>query len=76
MRSKDCELGDRTYGYRGLADMFLHTYSLRELRQDLAASGWQTRHILPLTPESDAELRHRWILPSLRAGGFIAVAQR
>lgn len=66
--------GDRTYAYRGLADMFLHTYSLRELHADLRASGWQLRRTLPLTLIGDDVLGWpRW-LPGLRAGGFIALA--
>ncbi|MGV3483053.1 MAG: class I SAM-dependent methyltransferase [Planctomycetaceae bacterium] len=76
IRSRDCEWGDRTYGYRGLGDMFLHTYSLGELRRDLVTSGWRSHTITPLSPQGDDRLVHgRW-LPSLRAGGFIAVARR
>lgn len=76
MRSKDCEIGDRTYAYRGLADMFLHTYSLHELRRDLVASGWHPENIRSLSPQSDAALCCPRILPSLRAGGFMAIARR
>ncbi len=45
-RKRDAELGDRVYSYRGLADMFLHTYSLRELKQDLNRTGWQLDSLL------------------------------
>ena len=76
LRSKDCEVGDRTYSYRGLADMFLHTYSLRELRADLRVTGWRIDEIVKLSPESDALLSTPWLAPSLRAGGFIAVVSR
>lgn len=76
LRFKGCEIGDRTYAYRGLADMFLHTYSLGELRRDLLASGWRPESILSLSPQSDAALRHPRVLPSLRAGGFMAIARR
>ncbi len=74
--SRQHELGDRTYGYRGLADMFLHTYSLPELKADLVASRWQIQNILPLSLSGGELLSHpRWI-PGLRAGGFIAIATR
>ncbi len=73
-RSRDCELGDRTYSYRGLADMFLHTYSLRELRADLVATGWKLERVLPLSSTSDSLLPIPKAFPGLRAGGFIAVA--
>jgi len=73
--SRQHELGDRTYSYRGLADMFLHTFSLRELRADLQASGWRGDQIIPLSVTGGEILdRPRW-LPGLRAGGFIAVAR-
>jgi SAM-dependent methyltransferase len=76
LRKKDHELGDRVYAYRGLADMFLHTYSLGELRQDLRNGGWQIDKIISLAPNSDAELpRPNW-WPGLRAGGFLAIAKR
>ena len=69
------EWGDQTYGYRGLADMFLHSYSLAELKSDLTASGWTVGQIIPLSITS-GEILHRphW-LPGLRAGGFIAIAR-
>lgn len=70
------ELGDRIYPYRGLADMFLHTYSLAELRRDLRTSGWQIKRFVPLSPNSDQELSHPHWLPTLRAGGFFAIAHR
>lgn len=68
------EWGDLTYGYRGLADMFLHTYSLRELKADLLTSGWRIQRILPLSATGGAILRWPRLLPGLRAGGFIAIA--
>lgn len=76
LRKKDREMGDRVYAYRGLADMFLHTYSLGELRHDLQRSGWKIDKIIPLAPNSDAELSRPSWLPGLRAGGFLAIAKR
>lgn len=73
--SRQHELGDRVYSYRGLADMFLHTFSLRELRADLGVSGWRVDEIIPLSVSGGGILdRPRW-LPGLRAGGFIAIAR-
>lgn len=76
LRQKNHEMGDRVYAYRGLADMFLHTYSLGELRQDLHSGGWRIEKIIPLAPNSDAELQRPGFLPGLRAGGFLAIAKR
>jgi len=75
IRDSTQELGDRVYPYRGLADMFLHTFSRREMVQDLKASGWAIREIIPLSVTSDAVLQKPTFLPGLRAGGFVAVAQ-
>ena len=41
----DVEFGDATYAYRGLADMFMHRFSLAELREDLRDSGWQVDRV-------------------------------
>jgi len=76
MRSKEHELGDRTYAYRGLADMFLHTYSMTELKSDLRAGHWTIESVVPLSPQSDGELRRPKWLPAYRAGGFIAIARK
>lgn len=76
VRKKNHEIGDRVYAYRGLADMFLHTYSLSELRQDLLHSGWRIDKIIPLAPNSDAKLSRPNFMPGLRAGGFFAIAKR
>lgn len=72
---RDVELGDRVYSYRGLADMFLHTYSLPELKRDLTMTGWRLQSLYPLNAHSDALLSYAAWLPSLRAGGFIAIAK-
>lgn len=75
LTKRDHEWGDQTYRYRGLADMFLHSYSLPELKSDLTASGWKLRQILPLSITSGELLeRPKWF-PGLRAGGFIAIAE-
>ncbi len=75
-RDRDCELGDRVYPYRGLGDMFLHTYSRRELRRDLERTGWNVQTITALSSTSHATLANPDWISSLRAGGFVAVACR
>lgn len=76
LRHNRHEMGDRIYAYRGLAEMFLHTYSLGELRTDLQLGGWTIDNIIPLAPNSDAVLNRPHWLPGLRAGGFLAIAKR
>ncbi len=70
------EFGDRVYPYRGLPDMFLHSFSRRELARALCQAGLEVTAILPLTRRAD-----RWLpLPAcgsgLRAGGYLAVARK
>ena len=69
------EMGDRTYSYRGLSDMFLHTYSRSELLHDFVASGWKVVRLVPLSIDGGAALRHPNLLPGRRAGGFLGVAR-
>lgn len=73
-RYSDRELGDQTYRYRGLAEMFLHSFSLTELRGDLRDCRWRIQEIVPLASDGSGPLNRPGWLPGLRAGGFIAVA--
>ena len=38
--------GDRRYAYRGIDQMFMHTFTRGELKRDLAAAGWQIRETI------------------------------
>ncbi len=75
VRQPAAELGDSYYSYRGLGDMFLHTFSWGELNRELRGSGWTSVRIVPLAANSDRLLPRPGWLPSLRAGGFIAIAK-
>ncbi len=75
LTARSHEWGDQIYGYRGLADMFLHSYSLGELKADLTESGWTVQQIIPLSITSGEILDRPGWLPGLRAGGFIAIAR-
>lgn len=70
------DFGDRVYGYRGLPNMFLHSYSRRELLFELRQAGFVIRQLLPLTVHGDRKLPWSRIGTNLRAGGFMAVAQQ
>ena len=76
LRDREHEWGDRVYAYRGLADMYLHTYSRNEIRKDLIASGWQVERLIPLAADGGQVLPGAGWLPGWRAGGFIALARR
>jgi SAM-dependent methyltransferase len=73
---QEADFGDRTYGYRGLGNMFLHSYSRRELLSDLRATGFNCRAIEPVTIRGNERLSFASLFPSLRAGGFMILAER
>ncbi len=72
--ARDAEFGDRVYSYRRLPKMFLHIYSRRELLADLGASEFRQVEVLPIAPRGDTLLARPGLLPSLRAGGYFALA--
>ncbi len=74
-RDREAEFGDRIYSYRRLPKMFLHIYSRRELLADLRAANFTELETLPIAPRGDALLQRPRLLPSLRAGGYFAVAR-
>jgi SAM-dependent methyltransferase len=70
------EFGDRIYAYRGLPAMYLHIYSRRELQLELSSAGFKQIEFLPISAEGDRLLPASYPFPSLRAGGFFALARR
>lgn len=75
-RDRDADFGDRTYAYRGLPNMFLHSFSRRELWSDLRSVGFRIERTIPVTVRGDRELPAGWWFPGLRAGGFLVAAER
>ena len=75
-RDPEFDFGDRVYGYRGLPNMFLHSYSRRALHSDLRQAGFESIKIVPLTIQGDKGLHWGWLGTSVRAGGFMAIARR
>lgn len=75
LRDSQWEFGDRVYAYRGLPSMFLHIFSERELKQDLRRSGFRIDRWMRLNRTSSGLLTPP-LASGLRAGGFIAIAQK
>jgi SAM-dependent methyltransferase len=70
------EPGDRTMPqHRGGADLTLHHFTRRELVADLAAAGFRVRELVPVSTRPDGRLRAAWLLPGLRAYGFLVSAE-
>lgn len=70
------ELGDRFFDDRGVVKMFVHTFSQRELLQDLRQANLPLRKLIPLAIHRQRPLAWPWLLGSLRATGWIAVCQK
>ena len=69
------ESGDRTMPqHRGGADLTLHHFTRRELIADLADAGFRVRDLVPVSTRPDGRLPAAWLLPGLRAYGFLVSA--
>ncbi len=73
---RDVEVGDKFFDYRGVRNMFLHVFTLRELKRDLRRAGFVLRQVIPLDTARRHALRWPWLLGRLRANGWITVCQR
>ncbi len=69
------EVGDVVGQYRGLPDMYLHLFSLGELKRLIRRSGMKLESIIPLNHSRSGPLESRFLL-SLRGNGFLAIARR
>ena len=69
------ELGDKFYPYRGIPQMFLHTFRQEEFASDLRQSGFRIVELIPIDVNRKRRLRCPWFLGRLRANGWIAVCE-
>jgi len=69
------EVGDLVGEYRGIPDMYLHLFSLWELKRLIRGAGLRLEGLIPLNQSRSGPLRFP-ILRSLRANGFIVVARK
>ena len=74
--SRNLELGDKTFEYRGVPNMFLHVFRWREIKKDLRLAGFKIKKVIPLHSTRQHELKHRWWVPNLRANGWVIVARK
>lgn len=73
--SREVEIGDKWFPYRGLPSMFLHVFRWRELASDLRSAGFKIIQRIPLdTPRRDP-LKHPWFFEWFRANGWIVVCE-
>ena len=72
---KNIERGDRFFPYRGVNNMFLHVFTRKELRGALMDAGFEHLDWTLLGGDSGTLLRHRWLFPVIRAGGWIVTCR-
>jgi SAM-dependent methyltransferase len=68
--------GDRMMTYRGIPNMEVHLYRWGELKRDLARAGLRIDESIPLDTVTAATIPTPWLLPSLRAGGWLLFLSR
>jgi SAM-dependent methyltransferase len=73
--SRDVEIGDKWFPYRGLPSMFLHVFRWPELAADLHAAGFQIARRIPLDMARRDPLKHAWFCEWFRANGWIVVCE-
>jgi len=72
----DVEPGDRFYPYRGIPDMYLHSFTKREIRSLLANHGLHIVEWHPLNATQTDRLPLARVFEGLRASGWIVVGQK
>lgn len=73
--SREVEIGDKWYPYRGLPSMYLHVFRWRELVADLHGAGFAIIKRIPLDTPRRAPLRQPWLMEWFRANGWIVVCE-
>ena len=60
--------------YRGIAGMEVHLYRWGELKRELRTAGFAIDEIVPLEDVTYQPIHHPWLLPRIRAGGWMVFA--
>ncbi len=68
-------VGDRRMDYRGINSMYVHLYRWCELKRDLRSAGFRIDSVVPLDEVSAAPIAMPWLVPQIRAGGWIVFAR-
>lgn len=69
------ELGDKFFYYRAIPQMYLHTFTRRELVRALGRAGFRIRELIPLNTDRQKPLARPWFFGRVRANGWIAVCE-
>jgi ubiquinone/menaquinone biosynthesis C-methylase UbiE len=70
------EFGERKMTYRGIASMEVHLFTWKELSSDLKSAGFRIDEVLAIDAVDATPIAAPWLLPEIRAGGWIVFASR
>ena len=73
--TRDVEVGDKWFPYRGLPSMFLHVFRWGELKADLHLTCFRIVERIALDAPRREPLRYPWLLGPLRTNGWIVVCE-
>ena len=73
---KHAEIGDRVFTYRGIPNMFHHAFQWRELKGLLRRAGFKISRRICLSRSRADKLQWPWLLPTVRANGWIVVCTK
>jgi SAM-dependent methyltransferase len=65
------EVGDKYFDYRRIPNMFLHVFSLGELKRMLRRAGFEIEDVIPLNVTRQRPLARPWFLGRIRANGWV-----
>ena len=62
--------------YRGIPNLRLHLYTAYEIKRELRLAGFSLREMLPLSADQRQKLPLSWFGSSVRANGWLILAER
>lgn len=62
--------------YRGIPRMEVHLYRWGELKRSLRTAGFRIEETIPLNEVTSTPIERPWLLPSIRAGGWLVFASK
>jgi SAM-dependent methyltransferase len=75
LKDSTVEPGDKFFPFHGITQMFLHTFTQSELRQELRAAGFRFREWIPLGVDRQRPLPYPFWFGRFRANGWIVVCE-
>ena len=75
MKNREIECGDKFFPFHDIAQMYLHTFTQRELKKALRQAGFHFRRWIPLGVDRQRPLACPWFFGGFRANGWIVVCE-